>query len=155
MVLSHNKKLYDELFEKIARMHDEVDYRRHLNYYHGQGGKWKSYPCVSVGAEFGAALAIGHHRYVSRAEDFHPLVYHLLTVRLGELNSYSTNYPACKNRVGHCAENYAVSNILSRIDPDKYIYDDKVLGQFRFTKAFQPRTWKNVDWCANCHIMFD
>lgn len=155
MVLSHNKALYDELFWKIARMHDEVDYRRHLNSYHGRGGKWKTYPCVSVGAELVGVYAIGHHRYVSREEDFHPLVYTRLITRLGELNGDSVNYPACRNKVGHCAENYAASGVLVRIDSKKVVDDDNLLNHIQFTKAFQPRTWKNLDWCANCHTMFD
>ena len=41
MNLSHNKELYLELFTQIARMHDEVDFRKHLNEYPGRRGKRK------------------------------------------------------------------------------------------------------------------
>ena len=33
MNLSHNKDLYVELFTQIARMHDEVNYGKHLSVY--------------------------------------------------------------------------------------------------------------------------
>lgn len=155
MKLSHNKDLYNALFVKIARMHDEVSYRRHLNEYHGQSGSWKSYPCVSVGAEFCNFFAVGHHRYVAHEKDFHPLVFHELVTRLGELNEYSTNYPRCRNMVGHCAENYAASGVLKQYDPKEMINSASILSSIKFTKAFQPRTWKNIEWCANCHTMFD
>lgn len=36
MKLSHNIDLYIELFTEIVRMHDEVDYRKHLNAYPGR-----------------------------------------------------------------------------------------------------------------------
>lgn len=155
MNLSHNKALYYELFLQIARMHDEVAYRKHLNNYHGQRGKRKDYPSVSVGAELGYAMEVGHHRNYSREQDFHPLIFRELTGRLGELNGDSTNYPACRNLVGHCAENYAASKVLNNLDPEEQITDVKVLSECQFTKAFRPRTWQNVDWCANCHTMFD
>lgn len=153
MNISHNKSLYDKLFLKIARMHDEVDYRMHLNAYHGQGGKWKDYPSVSIGAELDAISAIGHHHYYSREQDFHPLVLQGLTAKLGGLNDNSTHYPACNNKVGHCAENYAASKVLRAFDPH-YGYAE-ILGYIHFTKAFRPRTWKNVEWCENCHTIFD
>lgn len=155
MKLSHNKDLYDKLFSQIARMHDEVNYRRHLNAYRGQGGSWKDYPCVSVGAEFLLAMAVGHHRYNSKQQDFHPLIFQELTARLGQLNEDSANYPICKNKVGHCAENYAASKALRQIDPHGAIQQGQVLGDIEFTKAFRPRTWKNIEWCDNCHTMFD
>ena len=155
MILSHNRDLYNELFIQIARMHDEVDYRRHLNTYQGQKGSRKDYPCVSVGAEYSDVMAIGHHRYYSKQKDFHPLVSRELLARLGNLNDTGINYPACQNKVGHCAENYAASGALNGIDPQGAISDGQVLNQIGFTKAFQPRTWKNRDWCANCHTMFD
>lgn len=155
MNLSHNKSLYDELFLQIARMHDEVDYRRHLNAYRGQGGRWKDYPCVSVGSIVDYAEAIGHHRYYSKQEDFHSLLFRELTSRLGELNDYSKNYPMCWNKVGHCAENYAASKVLNLLDPQGIFNDANILSTIQFTKAFRPRTWKNIDWCANCHTMFD
>lgn len=155
MILSHNRVLYNELFIQIARMHDEVDYRRHLNTYQGQKGSRKYYPCVSVGAEYDDEMAIGHHRYYSNKRDFYPLVSRELMARLGNLNDTSINYPACQNKVGHCAENYAASEVLNDIDPQGSISDNQVLSQIGFTKAFQPRTWKNRDWCANCHTMFD
>lgn len=154
MKQSHNKALYVELFTEIARMHDEVDYRRHLNAYRGPGGKWKDYPCVSVGAELNYVSEIGHHHYVSAQNDFHPLLYKELTKRLGELNENSSNYPACQNKVGHCAENYAASGVIDKLVPNNFTHAD-LLQDIMFTKAFRPRTWKNIDWCENCHTMFD
>lgn len=155
MNLSHNKELYIELFTQIARMHDEVDFRKHLNEYSGRRGKWKDYPAVSVGAEMENASAIGHHRSYSSPRGFHPLVYQELERRVGCLNEDSVNYPRCKNKVGHCAENYAASGALGKIDPDGVVYNPATLRDFLFTKAFKPRTWKNIDWCENCHTMFD
>ena len=155
MNLSHNRDLYDELFMQIARMHDEVAYRKHLNNYHGRKGNRRYYPAVSVGAEIYGETGIGHQRDYSNKKDFHPLVSRELSVRLGVLNEHSVTNPACQNRVGHCAENYAASSALKRIDPHRMIRDNRVLSEIAFTKAFQPRTWKNRDWCANCHTMFD
>lgn len=155
MNLSHNKDLYVELFTKIARMHDEVDYRKHLNEYQGQGGQWKGYPSVSVGAELDNLVAIGHHHSISASKDFHPLVFQELTTRLGELNKVGQKDPACKNKVGHCGENYAATGVLNQTDPNGHINDIKILSRFQFTKAFRPRTWKSIDWCDNCHTMFD
>ena len=155
MNLSHNRILYDELFLQIARMHDEVCYRRHLNNYRGRRGKRKDYPAVSVGAEIDGAQGIGHQRDYSNEKDFHPLVARELSNRLGELNEPSDTNPGCHNRVGHCAENYAASSALKRIDPQGMAQNGQVLSEIAFTKAFQPRTWKNRDWCENCHTMFD
>lgn len=154
MNLSHNKDLYDELFIAIARMHDEVDYRKHLNEYRGQRGKRKDYPSVSVGAEFDQMTAVGHHHDYSTPKDFHPMLFRELIARLGKLNEYGAN-PACWNRVGHCAENYAATGVLNKADPDSHFYNTHVLSKIKFTKAFRPRTWKNIDWCDNCHTMFD
>ena len=75
MNLSNNENLYDELFMQIARMHDEVDYRKHLNAYKGSSGKWNNYPSVSVGAEIDGSAGVGHHRNYSQQQDFHPLIY--------------------------------------------------------------------------------
>lgn len=155
MNLSHNKDLYVELFTKIARMHDEVDYRKHLKEYLGQGGQWKGYPSVSVGAELDNVIAIGHHHSISASKDFHPLIFQELTTRLGKLNEVGLKYPACRNKVGHCAENYAATGVLKQTDPNGHINDTKILSRFQFTKAFRPRTWKDIDWCDNCHTMFD
>lgn len=155
MNLSHNRDLYDELFMQIARMHDEVAYRRHLNDYQGRRGKRKDFPAVSVGAEIDGATGVGYHRDYSYEKDFHPLILHELLERLGKLNKLSVTNPACPNCVGHCAENYAASIALKRIDPQENIQDNHVLSDIAFTKAFQPRTWKNRDWCANCRTMFD
>ena len=71
------------------------------------------------------------------------------------LNEYGANYPVCTNRVGHCAENYAVTGVLKKIDPGDCINDARILSCFQFTKAFNPRTWRNRDWCKNCHTLFD
>lgn len=155
MNLSHNRDLYVELFTKIARMHDEVDYRMHLNEYRGRGGQWKNYPSASVCAILDNVTAIGHHHYVSTANDFHPLVFKELTTRLGELNKVGLRNPACRNKVGHCAENYAATGVLYQTDPDGQFNDAEILSRIHFTKAFRPRTWKNIDWCDNCHTMFD
>ena len=92
MILSHNRELYYELFTQIARMHDEVDYRKHLNAYQGQKGSRKDYPCVSVGAEYGVEMAVGHHHYYSNQNDYHTLVSRELLARLGNLNDIGINY---------------------------------------------------------------
>ena len=155
MNISHNRDLYDKLFAVIARMHDEVDYRKHLNAYRGRGGKRKDYPAVSVGAELNLRSAVGHHHFTSRKQDFHPLIYQELINRLGELNEDSANYPACKNKVGHCAENYAASDVLKESDPNGIFNNAQILKSIHFTKAFQPRTWKNIEWCTNCWTMFE
>lgn len=155
MNLSHNKELYVELFTNIARMHDEVDYRKHLNEYRGQGGQWKDYPSVSVGAELDNVTAIGHHHYYSNAKYFHPLILQELTTRLGPLNEVGLKNLGCRNKVGHCAENYAAAGVLNRTDPNGQINNRESLRRLHFTKAFRPRTWKNIDWCDNCHTMFD
>ncbi|WP_028911837.1 hypothetical protein [Prevotella sp. MA2016] len=155
MNLSHNRDLYDELFMQIARMHDEVSYRKHLNDYQGRRGKRKDFPAVSVGAEIDDATGVGHHHDYSNEKDFHPLILHELLERLGDLNKQSDTNPACPNCVGHCAENYAASIALKRIDPQEKNQDNHVLSDMAFTKAFQPRTWKNREWCANCRTMFD
>ena len=155
MNLSHNKDLYERLFMQVARMHDEVDYRKHLNAYQGQGGSWKDYPSVSVGAELGTWGAIGHHHVKSYSNDFHPLICNNLIVRLGKLNEKSINTPGCLNRVGHCAENYAASGVLHRKEQNGVNVIEQDLSKLKFTKAFRPRTWKNIEWCANCHTMFD
>lgn len=155
MILSHSKVLYDELFMEIARMHDEVAYRRHLNDYNGRKGKRKDYPAVSVGAEIYGAPGVGHQHDYSNEKDFHPLVLGELSVRLGELNEPSDTNPDCHNCVGHCAENYAASKVLKQIDPHGHFHNDQVLSEIAFTKSFRPRIWKNIDWCANCHTMFD
>lgn len=155
MNISHNKDLYEMLFMKVARMHDEVDYRKHLNAYRGQGGRWKDYPSVSVGAELGIWMSIGHHHVKSIPNDFHPLVFHNLIARLGDLNKVSVNYPGCWNLVGHCAENYAASGVLQGKERDGAHVSGQDLSKLKFTKAFRPRTWKNIEWCANCHTIFD
>ena len=155
MIPSHSRVLYDELFMEIARMHDEVAYRGHLNNYQGRRGSRRYYPCVSVGAEIYGEPGIGHHRDYSNEKDFHPLVLRELSNRIGELNEQSDTNPDCYNRVGHCAENYTASKVLKQINSDSQIQSDQVLSEMAFTKAFRPRIWKNIDWCANCHTMFD
>ena len=136
-------------------MHDEVDYRKHLNSYQGQKGNRKYYPIVTVGAKLCGQTAIGCHRYHSTLGDFHALISKILDERLGQLNHVGRNYPQCQNLVGHCAENYAASGVLRKIDPQESIADEDYLSYMNFTKAFMPRTWRNVDWCANCHTMYD
>ena len=110
---------------------------------------------MSVGAELDNVIAIGYHHIISTPKDFHPLIFQELTTRLGKLNEVSLNNPACSNKVGHCAENYAASGVLKQTDPNGNINDTKILCRFQFTKAFRPRTWKGIDWCDNCHTMFD
>lgn len=154
MNLSHNKALYIELFTQIARMHDEVDYRKHLNSYPGAKGRRKDYPDVSVGTEYNDCIAIGDYHSHSSPTDFHPSILRRLITRLGRLNEHSLNYPKCVYYVGHCAENYAASKVLFKMDPQGY-NDSFVLSDLRFTKAFRPRTWKSIDWCLNCHTIFD
>ena len=140
---------------QIARMHDEVAYRKHLNNYPGRRGKRRYYPAVSVGAEIGGATGIGHHRDCSNEKDFHTLVSRELSNRLGELNKPSDTNPGCHNCVGHCAENYAASSVLKEVDPQEMIRDNRMLSEITFTMAYQPRILKSIDWCANCHTMFD
>lgn len=154
MNLSYNKALYIELFTQIARMHEEVDYRKHLNSYPGAKGRRKDYPSVSVGAEYNGYIDTGYTHNYSSSSDFHPSILLSLTTRLGRLNEHSLNYPKCVYYVGHCAENYAASKVLFKMDPQGY-NDSFVLSDLRFTKAFRPRTWKSIDWCLNCHTIFD
>ena len=155
MIQSHNKKLYDELFTEIARMHDEVNYLKHQKRYQGRKGNRRHFPAVSVGAEYKGCSSIGHHHDKSSSQDFHPSIMGELEHRLGKLNKNSINYPACKNKVGHCAENYAASGVLNKIDANGKVDFADYLSSIQFTKSFQPRTWKNIDWCMNCHTMFD
>lgn len=154
MKLSLNIALYIKLFTEIVRMHDEVDYRRHLNAYPGRRGNRRRYPAVSVGAKYDGTGYIGHHHDYSSPEDFHPTVLRELRARLGKLNHIRENSP-CNNKVGHCAENYAASGVLNIIDPDGLVDFTDSLSDIQFTKAFHPRTWKSIDWCDNCHTMFD
>ncbi len=146
--------LYRELFAKIARMHEEVAYRKHLNHYNEGGGSCKDYPNVSIGAELNGFTAVGHHHYYSRVQDFHKMIYRKLTLRLGDLNKFSRHYPLCKNKVGHCAENYAASGVLRQYDPRNSVHDGRILYRINFTKAIQPRTYKTIEMCANCHTMY-
>lgn len=136
-------------------MHEEVAYGRHLNAYVGRSGSRKYYPAVSVGAEYLNIMEIGHHHSISNSSDFHPMLLRELVERLGALNGYSRNHPLCSNRVGHCAENYAASRLLREIDPGEELTQADLLKGLKFTKAFRPRTWKSIEWCANCHTMFD
>ena len=151
---SSNLILYEDLIHEITRIQEEVEYRKHLNSYKGHKGKRKDYPAVSVGAELFDNKAVGHHHNYSHKQDFHPLLLEELNRRLGELNSWGVNYRVCKNFVGHCAENYAASKVLNSCNPS-IICNADILSEIQFTEAIQPRTWKNVDWCANCHTMFD
>lgn len=155
MKLSHNKDLYIDLFTEVARMHDEVDYRKHLNTYHGRKGNRRYYPAVSVGAEYDKVSCIGHHHDYSSPQDFHHIILNNLRARLGELNGASKNYPRCVNKVGHCAENYAASAVLNQCETKSSVDFPDSSSDILFTKAFQPRTWKSIDWCDNCHTMFD
>ena len=155
MKLSHNIELYIELFTEIVRMHDEVDYRKHLNSYPGRKGNRRRYPAVSVGAEYCGSSSIGHHHDYSSPEDFHPTILKALLARLGKLNDVSKKNPQCTNKVGHCAENYAASGVLNKCEEKSSVVFPDSLSDVLFTKAFQPRTWKSIDWCDNCRTMFD
>ena len=154
MKQSYNIGLYINLFTEIKRMHDEVDYRKHLNVYSGRKGNRRRYPAVSVGAEYEGSISIGHHHDYSSPQDFHPTILKELRARLGPLNDISKKNPQCTNKVGHCAENYAASGVLNRIDVDGSVDFTDSLSDILFTIAFHPRTWKSIDWCDNCHTMF-
>ena len=136
-------------------MHDEVDYRKHLNTYQGRKGNRRYYPAASVGAEYYRVGSIGHHHDYSSPQDFHPIILKELRNRLGDLNETSKKNPRCVNKVGHCAENYAASGVLNKYEAESSVDFPDSLSDIMFTKAFQPRTWKNIDWCDNCHKMFD
>lgn len=154
MKKSGNIELYTKLFLHIIKMHENVEYRKILNGYMERGRNRKRYPACSVGAEYGRTLGIGDQHHFSTQTDFHRKVYDALITKLGELNEKETlANNGCQNRVGHCAENYAASNVLQVLDGCPDFPED--LCELFFTIAIQPRTWEIMDWCENCHTIYD
>lgn len=152
---SYNIQLYAELFLHIIKMHEDIEYRINLNgYIEGSRKKRKQYPAVSVGSELANTMAIGDHHCHSKQSDFHDAIYFDLTHKLGELNkkeSQANN--GCNNKVGHCAENYAASNVLRRLEGTENFPQN--IRELLFSLAINPRTWTVIDWCGNCHSMYD
>lgn len=145
---SNNSDLYKHVFEDVAKMRKDVEYRKQINAYKGQvsSKKRKQYPAVVVGAEYNGAMGIGHHHCNSTQSDFHPSIYNALISNyraLNVLDSVSNNY------VGHCAENYAATKVLASLT------SPCPLSNIAFTDAFCPRTLKMKDWCSICHSVFD
>jgi len=136
-------------------MHEDLEYRINVNdYMNGTRKQRKMYPAVSVGVELASQLALGNHHNQSKATDFHVKIYNALITQLGSLNKVETlANNGCTNRVGHCAENYAASKLLKKLvsTPDF----PQRLNELSFTWAVKPRTWDAIDWCANCHTIFD
>lgn len=136
----------------IARMHNDVDYRRTINAYMNNvpGRIRKEYPAVSVGAEYHGIEHTGNQHIYAQNTDFNPLLLSALIAKYGKLNILD---PISCNRVGHCAENYAATKVLDEIQHNGPI--PIKLSDIGFTVAIQPRTWKMVDWCSICHTIFD
>lgn len=152
---SFNIQLYTKLFRHIIKMHEDIEYRIYLNgYKDGSRRKRKQYPAVSVGTEFVNAIAVGNHHCHSKQSDFHDNIYFALIHKLGELNKVeSLANNGCINKVGHCAENYAASEVLRQLDGT--IDFPNEIRELLFTLAINPRTWTVIDWCGNCHSMYD
>lgn len=148
MTPSQNVDLYKELFLHIYNMNNEVEYKERVIAEARQ--RRKQLPNVSVGAEYNGNTSLVDHHGRSEKNDFHPTVYNQLTQLLGPLN-VTSQY--CNNRIGHCAENYAASGVCKKAAGDQPFQNP--LSDIAFTDAIQPRTWKMMDWCANCHKMYD
>lgn len=152
MKYTKDHDLYVVVFSEIAKLHDDVAYRRRANAYRASSGtKAKQYPAVTVGALHGTYKEYGNHHSPAAKNLLHQSVVDGFDNRLNtEINGIS---PYCNNAVGHCAENYAASKVLNKIEAANNPLPD--IQDISFTYAFQPRTWKKVDWCNNCHRMFD
>ena len=152
MNYTNDRNLYIDGFTEIAQMHDDVNYRVHLNSYQAKPrGKSKQYPAVTPGAKYHDYTGVGNHHSPASARDFHD---RLLDGFRDKLHTEINNYTAfCDNAVGHCAENYAVQKVIERIEENNDTVPN--LQEFSFTHSFEPRTWKKKDWCANCHEMFE
>lgn len=152
MRLSGDIELYKELFRHIYRMHIDVDYRREIYLHHVVlcGKKRKQYPACTVGAECNGVSKIGNSHISSSESHFHQMVFDALLNNFGHLNVIENH---SGNHVGHCAENYAASGVLQELDRCQNLPCG--LSDICFTDAFQPRTWKMMDWCHICHTIFD
>lgn len=152
---SDNIQLYTKLFRHIIRLHDDLEYRINQNgYIDGSRRKRKQYPAVSVGSELATAMAIGDHHCHSKQSDFHDEIYSSLIHKLGDLNKVeSLANNGCINKVGHCAENYAASEVLRGLEGTDDFPTE--IRELLFTLAICPRTWTVIDWCGNCHSMYD
>ena len=144
--------LYEELLKVIARIQNDVDYRRSLNNYlpNAPGPIRKQRPAMSVGAECNGATGIGHQHVTAREDILHKAVYNALIKNYGQLNVLDN---ASGNYVGHCAENYAATSVLDQLQGS--VKFPASLSDIGFTDAFCPRTGQMKDWCSICHTIFD
>lgn len=136
---SANINLYEYVFTDVAKMKNDVEYRRRIS-------KRKQYPAVVVGAEYNGVMGIGHQHGQACPSDFHKSIYNAL---INKYKSLNTKDPISGNYVGHCAENYAATKVL------KSLNIPCPLSNIAFTDAFNPRTLKMKDWCSICHSIFD
>lgn len=152
MKYSNDRDLYLKVFTEIAKLHDDVDYRKR-NYALTsciRGAKARQYPAVTVGAMYAQFREAGNQHSPAYRKglhnevivDFHKKLY-------CDVNGYT---PFCQNAVGHCAENYAASKVLKRIGVCQTTLPP--LSDIQFSYAFRPRIWKKVEWCKNCVTMF-
>lgn len=144
--------LYVIVFSEIAKLHDDVAYRKRSNEYRASSGaKAKQYPAATVGALYSEFKEFGNHHSPAAKNLLHKSIIDGFRKRLNtRINEVS---PFCNNAVGHCAENYAASKVLKKIDAANSPLPN--IEELSFTYAFQPRTWKKIEWCSNCHRMFD
>jgi len=149
---SINLQLYQDLLLHIRRMHNDVDYRRSINAYKGNvpGRVRKQYPAVCVGAECNGSTALGNQHSSTNRNDLHIMVEQSLIKKYGGLNIFDGE---SGNHVGHCAENYAATGVLSDLDTNNNT--PKELSEIAFTDALNPRTGKMIDWCTICHNIYD
>lgn len=152
MNYTNDKDLYIKVFSEIAMLHDDVGYRKRTNAYRATtGAKARQYPAVTVGAKYGDSREFGNQHSPAARQLLHLKILDGFAVRLGsDVNGYTG---LCGNAVGHCAENYAASKVLD--DRDSQALLSPKLEDIAFTYAFNPRIWKKVEWCENCHKMFD
>lgn len=117
--------------------------------------KRRDYPAMSDACECACGVLWGignsHNSHNSHKKDelkgLHPEIVCELKKRLGPIGKNSSN--GCKNGIGCCAENFAASEVLKKMNCSHY-----VLSNLSFTKAFRPRTGEMFDWCLNCKTMF-
>lgn len=152
MKYSNDRDLYLKVFTEIAKLHDDVDYRKKHNAltFHIKGARAKQYPAVTVGAMYDQFREFGNHHSPAYKKGLHDEV-------VGEFHKklycdVNGNTPFCQNAVGHCAENYAASKVLKQVG----VYQATLppLSDIHFSYAFRPRIWKKVEWCKNCVTMF-
>ena len=58
--------------------------------------------------------------------------------------------PGCENKLGHCAEQRAANDLLYKMRDRK-----RKIKDILFSKAFRPRTMKEISMCDNCCYVFD